>query len=131
MKEIFPIDKEGPFRAKVDERYHKLGHDCPDDGWVNGYLLRDLHNGEILPHIFNCPCTWVVKEETIEPVGFHIAEWVKVEDRLPNIGKWVIVYYKVGIVGIGYLGVDGWVSDNDKEIATPNYWLPIVPPKED
>ena len=57
-------------------------------------------------------------------------DWIKVEDRLPNIGKWVMVYYKVGIFGIGYLGVYGWVSDNDEEMTTPNYWMPIVPPKE-
>ena len=58
MKEkIFDDMNAGPFKAKVDERYHKLGQDCPDDGWVTGYLLRDLHHGEILPHIFNCPCT--------------------------------------------------------------------------
>lgn len=57
--------------------------------------------------------------------------WIKVTDRLPNIGKWVMVYYKVGAVGIGYLGVDGWVSDNDEEMATPDYWQEIVPPKED
>lgn len=91
MKEIFPIDKEGPFKARVDERYHKLGHDCPADGWVSGYLIRDLHNGEILPHIFNCPCTWVVQEETIEPVGFQIAEWIKVEDALPEYEETVLV----------------------------------------
>ena len=84
MKEIFPIDKEGPFKAKVDERFHKLGLDCPEDGWVHGYLTRDLYRGEVLPHIFNCPCWWIVQEETIEPVGFYIAQWIKVEDRLPE-----------------------------------------------
>ena len=59
------------------------------------------------------------------------SDWVKVEDRLPEEGKWVIVYYKAGVVGIGYLGVDGWISDNDEEIAVPDYWQEIVPPKED
>ena len=132
MKEkIFDDMNAGPFKAKVDERYHKLGQDCPDDGWVTGYLFRDLHKGEVLPHIFNCPCTWVVKEETIEPVGFHIAQWIKVEDRLPEMGKWVMVYYKAGVFGIGYFGVYGWISDNDEGIAIPDYWQEIVTPKED
>lgn len=57
--------------------------------------------------------------------------WIKVEDMLPEKGKWVLVYYKAGVVGIGYLGVDGWISDNDEEIAVPDYWQEIVPPKED
>ena len=132
MKEkIFEMSEHGPFRAKVDERFHKLRQDCPDDGWVTGYLYRDLHNGEVLPHIFNCPCRWIVQEETIEPVGFHIAQWIKVEDRLPEMGKWVMVYYKAGVFGIGYFGVYGWISDNDEGIAIPDYWQEIVTPKED
>lgn len=132
MKEkIFEMSEHGPFRAKVDERFHTLGLDCPEDGWVHGYLTRDLHRGEILPHIFNCPCWWIVQEETIEPVGFHIAQWIKVEDRLPEMGKWVMVYYKAGVFGIGYFGVYGWISDNDEGIAIPDYWQEIVTPKED
>ena len=142
MKEIFPIDKEGPFKAKVDERYHKLGHDCPDDGWVSGYLLRDLHNGEILPHIFNCPCTWVVQEETIEPVGFQIAEWVEIQrdkdgfitehsmedmyNSLPLI-IWDSKYKELETIYEG--NWCDWLYDLEK----PRYshYMPIVPPKED
>ena len=136
MKEkIFDDMNAGPFKAKVDERYHKLGQDCPDDGWVTGYLLRDLHKGEVLPHIFNCPCTWIVKEETIEPVGFHIAQWIKVEDRLPEDATLVLVAWRnPDIVGMGYCyGEDNWRSEDGEysEIATPHYWMPIVPPKED
>lgn len=133
MKEkIFEISEHGPFRAKVDERFHKLGQDCPDDGWVTGYLLRDLHKGEVLPHIFNCPCTWVVKEETIEPVGFHIAQWIKVEDRLPEKGKKVWIYYDGDVVDVAYCyGVDEWINDNVLDIPTPDYWQEIVPPTED
>ena len=59
------------------------------------------------------------------------SDWIKVEDRLPEEGKWVLIYYKAGVVGIGYLGIDGWISDNDEEIAVPDYWQEIVPPKED
>ena len=133
MKEkIFDDMSAGPFKAKVDERYHKLGQDCPDDGWVLGYLLRDLHQGEILPHIFNCPCTWIVKEETIEPIGFHIAQWIKVEDRLPEEGVWVLISQQNVNVGIGIYYRGKWYDDMESLIdVPPTHWMTIVPPKED
>lgn len=130
---IFDDMNAGPFKAKVDERYHKLGQDCPDDGWVTGYLLRDLHQGEILPHIFNCPCTWIVEEETIEPVGFHIAQWIKVTDRLPEEGTPnVIVLKERHIAFLGrydYEGfhINGKVVPNDDILC----YMTLVPPKED
>ena len=141
MKKIFDDMDKGPFRAKVDERFHKLGHDCPADGWVSGYLLRDLHNGEILPLIFNCPCTWVVQEETIEPVGFQITEWIKVEDRLPEIDEYVLCATKRGkyIINSMYIPKDSYGkvlgpkewhgSSSVKDSIT--HWQEIVPPKED
>ena len=133
MKEkIFEMSEHGPFRAKVDERFHKLRQDCPDDGWVTGYLYRDLHKGEVLPHIFNCPCTWIVKEETIEPVGFHIAQWIKVEDRLPEEGVWVLISQQGVNVGLGQYINGVWWDDMDCRMdVEPTYWMPIVPPKED
>jgi hypothetical protein len=133
MKErIFDDMNAGPFKAKVDERYHKLGQDCPDDGWVTGYLLRDLHKGEVLPHIFNCPCRWIVQEETIEPVGFHIAQWIKVEDRLPEEGVWVLISQQSVNVGIGIYYRGKWYDDMDSLLdVPPTYWQEIVPPKED
>lgn len=57
------------------------------------------------------------------------SDWIKVEDRLPEEGKWVLIYYKAGVVGIGYLGFYGWISDNDEEIAAPDYWQEIIIPK--
>jgi hypothetical protein len=136
MKEkIFEISEHGPFKAKVDERFHKLGIDCPDDGWVTGYLFRDLDRVEVAPFIFNCPCRWRVVEETIEPVGFHIAQWIKVKDRLPEYATLVLVAWRnPDIVGMGYCyGGDNWRNDDEEysEMATPHYWMPIVPPKED
>jgi hypothetical protein len=138
---IFDDMNAGPFKAKVDERYHKLGQDCSEDGWVTGYLLRDLHKGEVLPHIFNCPCTWIVKEETIEPVGFHIAQWFKIEDRLPEVDEYVLCATKGGKYMINsmyipkdckgkVLGPKEWRgSSSAKDSIT--HWMPIVPPKED
>lgn len=143
MKEkIFDDREHGPFKAKVDERFHKLGQDCPDDGWATGYLYRDLHNGEVLPHIYNCPCRWIVQEETIEPIGFHIAQWIKVTDRLPEYGEDVLVAYKTkqcGDVGFRMGHRVRWrfatTDKNDfalfigEEMVT--HWQEIVPPKED
>lgn len=141
-KKIFDDMNAGPFKARVDERFHKLGHDCPDDGWVTGYLYRDLHNGEVLPHIFNCPCRWIVQEETIEPVGFHIAQWIKVEDRLPEYDETVLVAYHLeGDNELAYMfghrpkSSDVRTDENgfafiDKRIII-THWMPIVPPKED
>ena len=141
MKKIFDDMEKGPFRAKVDERFHKLGLDCPEDGWVHGYLTRDLHRGEVLPHIFNYLSWWIVQEETIEPIGFHIAQWIKVEDRLPEVDEYVLCATKRGkyIVNSMYipkdcygkvLGSKEWRgSSSVKDSIT--HWMPIVPPKED
>lgn len=60
------------------------------------------------------------------------SDWIKVEDRLPELGKLVLVFYKAGIIGMGYCyGLDAWYGDDDDEMATPDYWMPIVLPTED
>ena len=60
------------------------------------------------------------------------SEWIKVVDRLPEERKLVLVYYEAGIIGLAYCyGVDKWVSDDDEEMVTPDYWMPIVEPKEE
>lgn len=106
------------------------------------YLYRDLHNGEVLPHIFNCPCRWIVQEETIEPVGFHIAQWIKVEDRLPEYEKDVLAagYFPFStewdIFFMRRTADDNVVIDANNHFAIiggvrVTHWMPIVPPKED
>lgn len=66
-KEKFTCDtSDGPFKAKVNTKYHKLGQDCPDDGIVTGWLYMDLHEGIVQPVIFNCPCRWIVEKDSIE-----------------------------------------------------------------
>lgn len=123
MKEIFKA---------IDDAYSIL--DKCIDKLLKGRITKD----EKLEHEAYCDMEYAVNG-TMQNLSYlegrlkgkTLNEWIKTDDRFPNIGEWVMVYYKVGIIGIGYLGVDGWVSDNDKEIATPNYWMPIVPPKED
>lgn len=135
------MSEHGPFRAKVDERFHKLGQDCPDDGWVTGYLYRDLCGGKIAPIIFNAPCRWIIKEETIEPVGFHIAQWIKVEDRLPEADEYVLCATKGGkyMINSMYIPKDcygkvlepkEWHGSSSVR-GSITHWMPIVPPKED
>lgn len=138
MKEkIFDDMNAGPFRAKVDERYHKLGQDCPDNGWVTGYLYRDLCGGEIVPIIFNAPCRWRVQEETIEPVGFHIAQWIKVEDRLPEYNTICFVRTNYGTYrAVEYIAKANsdkgcFVTELGILYCEVTHWMPIVPPKED
>lgn len=64
-----------------------------------------------------------------------LSEWIKVEDRLPENATLVLVAWRnPDIVGMGYCyGKDNWRSEDGEysEMATPHYWMPIVPPKED
>lgn len=62
-------------------------------------------------------------------------DWIKVTDRLPeNTALVLVAWCNPDIVGMGYCyGEDNWRSDDGEylEMATPHYWMPIVPPKKD
>jgi hypothetical protein len=62
-----------------------------------------------------------------------VEDWIKVEDRLPEEWELVLIYYEAGIIGLAYwCGMErGWLSDDDQEMATPDYWLLIVEPKKE
>lgn len=57
------------FRGKV------VNHDPmtnPQNGWVEGYYLQDLDNGEVKHYIFNCPMRWEVIPESVgQFTGLH------------------------------------------------------------
>lgn len=61
------------------------------------------------------------------------SDWIKVANRLPEDRKLVLVYYEAGIIGLAYwCGEErGWISDDVQEMATPDYWMPIVEPKKE
>lgn len=56
------MERAVKFRGKV------VNHDPmtnPENGWVEGYYLQDLDNGEVKHYIFNCPMKWEVDADTV------------------------------------------------------------------
>lgn len=56
------MTREIKFRGKVK---HHNPMTNPENGWVEGYYLQDLTQGEMRSYIFNCPCSWEVTPETV------------------------------------------------------------------
>lgn len=64
--------------------------------------------------------------------GKTLNDWIKVEDRLPEEGVWVLISQQNVNVGIGIYCRGKWYDDMDSLMEVPpTYWMPIVPPKED
>ena len=64
--------------------------------------------------------------------GKTLNEWIKVEDRLPEEGVWVLISQQGVNVGLGQYINGVWWDDMDCRMdVEPTYWMPIVPPKED
>ena len=90
---------------------------------------------------YNCGIkeTWKIVEEapTVEPVP----RWHRVEEKPKKHGKYLVCYVEKGEFYweeahyCFYQDGDKWTAwssyqDDDVEI-TPDYWMPIEPPKED
>ena len=56
------MKREIKFRGKVK---HHDPMTNPENGWVEGYYLQDLTQGEMRSYIFNCPIYWEVLPETV------------------------------------------------------------------
>lgn len=56
------MKREIKFRGKVK---HHNPMTNPENGWVEGYYLQDLTQGEMRSYIFQPPCSWEVIPETI------------------------------------------------------------------
>ena len=50
------------FRGKV-KHHDPMAN--PENGWVEGYYLQDLTQGEMRSYIFQCPCQYEVIPETV------------------------------------------------------------------
>ena len=60
------------------------------------------------------------------------SDWIKVEDRLPEEGVWVLISQQNVNVGIGIYCRGKWYDDMDSLMdVPPTHWQEIVPPKED
>ncbi len=60
-------------------------------------------------------------------------DWIKVEDRLPEIDEDVLTYNPLDYFQQVYIGYyNGKVfREIYGSIIKPTHWMPIVPPKED
>ena len=56
------MTREIKFRAKVK---HHNPMTNPENGWVEGYYLQDLTQGEMRSYIFQPPCSWEVIPKTV------------------------------------------------------------------
>jgi hypothetical protein len=124
MKEIF--------RA-IDNAYSALD-DCISK-IVKSRLYKDRESEERALYKLEIETNGVLQDLSYIKRQLQKRDWIKVEDRLPEYAALVLVAWRnPDIVGMGYCyGEDNWRSDDGEysEMATPHYWMPIVPPKED
>ena len=124
MKEIF--------RA-IDNAYSALD-DCISK-IVKSRLDKDRESEERALYKLEIETNGVLQDLSYIKRQLQKRDWIRVEDRLPeNVSLVLVAWRNPDIVGMGYCyGEDNWRSDDGEysEMATPHYWMPIVPPKED
>lgn len=121
MKEIF--------RA-IDDAYSALD-DCISK-IVKSRLDKDRESEERALYKLEIETNGVLQDLSYIKRQLQKRDWVKVEDRLPEEGKWVLISQQSVNVGIGIYCRGKWYDDMDSLIdVPPTYWQEIVPPKED
>ena len=54
--------------------------------------------------------------------------WISVEERLPEIGEWVLLHFEDGRIGVEFRTCDG--DFLLEEVHGPvTHWQPLVPPE--
>ena len=117
----------------IDNAYSALD-DCISK-IVKSRLHKDKESEERALYKLEIETNGVLQDLSYIKRQLQKRDWIKVEDRLPEYATLVLVAWRnPDIVGIGYYyGVDYWVNIDEEypEMATPHYWMPIIPPKED
>ena len=117
----------------IDNAYSALD-DCISK-IVKSRLHKDRESEERALYKLEIETNGVLQDLSYIKRQLQKRDWIKVEDRLPEVATLVLVAWRnPDIVGMGYCyGVDDWRSDDEEysQMATPHYWMPIVLPTED
>lgn len=121
MKEIF--------RA-IDNAYSALD-DCISK-IVKSRLHKDKESEERALYKLEIETNGVLQDLSYIKRQLQKKDWIKVEDRLPEEGVWVLISQQSVNVGIGIYCRGKWYDDMDSLIdVPPTHWMLIPEIKED